>query len=139
MQDVVNLQPNVTKSSGSCDSDSASLRLTTDAEKTNLTLFFTLVSYCISQPYKTPLCHLSFAFIFTFFLPETATRWQQELEVNLFYDAVLLTCVALAVFLQNTTSNKYHLSEVSLSAAWPDMKGECTLPPSIHAGSLISD
>lgn len=64
LQDVVNLQPNLTKSSGSCDTDSASLRLTTDAEKTNLTLFFSL----------------------------------------------------------NTTSRKYHLSEVSLSAAWPDMK-----------------
>lgn len=64
VQDVVNLQPNVTKSSGSCDSDSASLQLTTDAEKTNLTFLFTL----------------------------------------------------------NITSNKYHLSEVSLSAAWPDMK-----------------
>ncbi|XP_038576736.1 lysosome-associated membrane glycoprotein 1b [Micropterus salmoides] len=64
VQDVVNLQPNATKSSGSCDSESASLRITADAEKTNLTLFFTL----------------------------------------------------------NTTSNKYHLSEVSLSAAWLDMK-----------------
>ncbi|XP_070770882.1 lysosome-associated membrane glycoprotein 1b [Enoplosus armatus] len=64
VQDVVNLQPNVSKISGSCDSDSASLRLSSDAEKTNLTFVFTL----------------------------------------------------------NTTSNKYHLSEVSLSAAWPDMK-----------------
>lgn len=33
-----------------------------------------------------------------------------------------------AVFsLQNTTSNKYHLSEVSLTAALPDMKGMQTL------------
>lgn len=64
VQEVMNLQPNVTKSSGSCDSESASLRLTTDGEKTNLTFIFTL----------------------------------------------------------NTTSNKYHLSEVSLSAAWTDMK-----------------
>nr|XP_046260516.1 lysosome-associated membrane glycoprotein 1b [Scatophagus argus] len=64
VQDIMNLQPNVTKSSGSCQQDSASLQLTTDAEKTNLTFFFTL----------------------------------------------------------NTTSSKYHLSEVSLSAAWPDMK-----------------
>lgn len=64
VQEVMNLQPNVTKSSGSCDSESASLRLTTDGEKTNLTFTFTL----------------------------------------------------------NTTSNKYHLSEVSLSAAWTDMK-----------------
>lgn len=39
--------------------------------------------------------------------------------------AVLLTSGDLAAFLQNTTSNKYHLSEVSLSAAWPDMKSEC--------------
>ncbi|XP_040005033.1 lysosome-associated membrane glycoprotein 1b [Xiphias gladius] len=64
VQEVVNLQPNMTKSSGSCESDSASLRLTTDAEKTNVTFTFTL----------------------------------------------------------NTTANKYHLSEVLLSAAWPDMK-----------------
>uniref|UniRef100_A0A8D3C6F1 Lysosome-associated membrane glycoprotein 1 n=1 Tax=Scophthalmus maximus TaxID=52904 RepID=A0A8D3C6F1_SCOMX len=64
VQDVVNIQPNMTKSSGSCFTDSASLRLTTDAQKTNLTFSFTL----------------------------------------------------------NTTSNKYHLSEVLLSAAWPDMK-----------------
>lgn len=64
VQEVMNLQPNLTKSSGSCDSESASLRLTTDGEKTNLTFIFTL----------------------------------------------------------NTTSNKYHLSEVSLSAAWTDMK-----------------
>ncbi|XP_041663356.1 lysosome-associated membrane glycoprotein 1b [Cheilinus undulatus] len=74
LQDVVNLQPNATKSSGSCEADSASLRLTTDADKTNLTFFFTL----------------------------------------------------------NTTSNKYHLSEVSLSAAWPDMKE----PFSTHNNSL---
>ncbi|XP_044072389.1 lysosome-associated membrane glycoprotein 1b [Siniperca chuatsi] len=74
VQDVVNLQPNVTKSSGSCDSERTSLRLTTDAEKTNLTFFFTL----------------------------------------------------------NTTSNKYHLSEVSLSAAWPDMKDHF----SVHNSSL---
>uniref|UniRef100_A0A8C9YBV8 Lysosome-associated membrane glycoprotein 1 n=1 Tax=Sander lucioperca TaxID=283035 RepID=A0A8C9YBV8_SANLU len=66
VQDVVNIQPNVTKHSGSCDPENATLRLSTDAEKTNLTFFFTL----------------------------------------------------------NTTSNKYHLSEVSLSAAWPDMKGD---------------
>lgn len=64
VRNIVNLQPNVTKSSGSCDTDTASLRLSTDAEKTNLNFFFSL----------------------------------------------------------NTTSNKYHLSNVSLSAAWPDMK-----------------
>ncbi|CAJ1079624.1 lysosome-associated membrane glycoprotein 1b [Xyrichtys novacula] len=62
--EVVNLQPNLTKSSGSCDKESASLKLTADGDKTNLTFFFTL----------------------------------------------------------NTTSNKYYLSEVSLSATWPDMK-----------------
>lgn len=64
VQDVMNLQPNLTKSSGSCDQERASLRLSTDAEKTNLTFFFTL----------------------------------------------------------NTTLNKYYLSEVMLSAVWPDMK-----------------
>ncbi|XP_074515043.1 lysosome-associated membrane glycoprotein 1b [Sebastes fasciatus] len=65
VQDVVNLQPNMTKGSGSCDPDNATLRLSMDAEKKiNLTFFFSL----------------------------------------------------------NTTTNKFHLSEVSLSAAWPDMK-----------------
>uniref|UniRef100_A0A8C7UFX8 Lysosomal associated membrane protein 1b n=1 Tax=Oncorhynchus mykiss TaxID=8022 RepID=A0A8C7UFX8_ONCMY len=63
VQDVLNLQPNVTKSSGSCDSDSATLLLMAE-EKTNLTFVFSL----------------------------------------------------------NATSSKYHLSGVTLSAAWPDMK-----------------
>lgn len=36
------------------------------------------------------------------------------------------------IFVLNTTSNKYHLNEVSLSAAWPDMKE----PISAHNGSL---
>ncbi|XP_045560525.1 lysosome-associated membrane glycoprotein 1 isoform X1 [Salmo salar] len=62
VQDVLNLQPNVTKSSGSCDSDSATLLLMAE-EKTNLTFLFSL----------------------------------------------------------NATSSKYHLSGVTLSAAWPDM------------------
>ncbi|XP_029315488.1 lysosome-associated membrane glycoprotein 1b [Cottoperca gobio] len=61
---IMNLQPNATKHSGSCGSDTASLRLSTDTENTNLTFVFTL----------------------------------------------------------NATSTKYHLSEVSLSAAWKDMK-----------------
>lgn len=43
VQEIVNIQPNLTKSSGSCDSDSASLQIKVDAEKTILTLFFTLV------------------------------------------------------------------------------------------------
>ncbi|XP_026152122.1 lysosome-associated membrane glycoprotein 1-like [Mastacembelus armatus] len=73
VQDVVNLQPNLTKSSGSCESDTASLQLTTDADKTILTFVFTL----------------------------------------------------------NTTSHKYHLSEVSLSASWPDKE-----PVSVHNRSL---
>ncbi|XP_077436416.1 lysosome-associated membrane glycoprotein 1b [Vanacampus margaritifer] len=63
VQDLVNIEPNTTKVSGSCDTDSAMLRIS-DADKTNLTFVFTL----------------------------------------------------------NTTSNKYHVSEISLSAAWPDMK-----------------
>ncbi|XP_042350542.1 lysosome-associated membrane glycoprotein 1b [Plectropomus leopardus] len=74
VQDVVNLRPNVTKFSGSCDQDNATLQLSTDAEKTNLTFTFTL----------------------------------------------------------NTTTSKYHLSEVSLSAGWPDMKD----PVSAHNRSL---
>ncbi|XP_060944542.1 lysosome-associated membrane glycoprotein 1b [Limanda limanda] len=73
VQEVVNIQPN-SNSSGSCKSDVATLTLTTDAEKTNLTFSFTL----------------------------------------------------------NTTSNKYHLSDVILSAAWPDMKD----PVSVHNNSL---
>ncbi|XP_068602149.1 lysosome-associated membrane glycoprotein 1b isoform X2 [Brachionichthys hirsutus] len=64
VQDVVNLQPNVTRVSGSCGSDSAALLLTADAGKTNLSFHFTL----------------------------------------------------------NATSSKYHLSELTLSALWPDMK-----------------
>ncbi|KAM7380359.1 hypothetical protein PAMP_003661 [Pampus punctatissimus] len=74
VQDVVNIQPNLTKSSGSCGPDFASLQLTTDAEKTNLTFFFTL----------------------------------------------------------NTTSNKYRLSGVSLSAILPNVKE----PFSAHNSSL---
>ncbi|XP_022058422.1 lysosome-associated membrane glycoprotein 1b [Acanthochromis polyacanthus] len=64
VRDIVNLQPNFTKSSGSCEAENATLRLTTDGDKTNLTFVFAL----------------------------------------------------------NTTSRKYHLREVSLSALWPDMK-----------------
>lgn len=61
--EVVNLQPNVTKSSGSCEADTATLKLTADDEKTNLTFFFSL----------------------------------------------------------NSTSSKYHMSGIALTAAWPDM------------------
>lgn len=68
LQEVVNLQPNATKSSGTCGAENASLKLTTDGDKTNLTFIFIL----------------------------------------------------------NTTSSKYHLSEVSLSATWPDMKDPLT-------------
>nr|XP_020504435.1 lysosome-associated membrane glycoprotein 1-like [Labrus bergylta] len=64
LQEVVNLQPNMTKSSGSCTEERAILKLTTDSDKTNLTFSFTL----------------------------------------------------------NTTTNKYHLSEVSLVAVRPDTK-----------------
>ncbi|XP_062258062.1 lysosome-associated membrane glycoprotein 1b [Platichthys flesus] len=74
VQEVVNIQPTATNSSGSCKSDIATLMLTTDAQKTNLTFSFTL----------------------------------------------------------NSTSNKYHLSNVSLSAAWPDMKD----PVSVRNNSL---
>ncbi|XP_034418189.1 lysosome-associated membrane glycoprotein 1b isoform X2 [Cyclopterus lumpus] len=63
VQDVVNLQPNLTKASGSCDLDRASLQLFTDE-----------------------LTHLNFTFTL------------------------------------NATSNKYHLSQVSLLVHWPDMK-----------------
>ncbi|KAM3862326.1 lysosome-associated membrane glycoprotein 1b [Diretmus argenteus] len=71
---VVNLQPSVTNSSGLCDTDSATLLLTADGEKTNLTFFFSL----------------------------------------------------------NTTSSKYYLSGVSLSAVWPDMRE----PFTAHNSSL---
>lgn len=63
-QDVVNINPNVTKSSGSCEADRAALLLTTDSDKTKISF----------------------------------------------------------VFILNTTSNKYHLAEVSLTAALPDVK-----------------
>lgn len=74
VQGVLNLQPNLTKSSGSCEQDTASLHLTADAEKTNVTFIFTL----------------------------------------------------------NATSSRYHLSEVSLSAVWTDMKE----PVSVRNASL---
>lgn len=47
----MNIQPNQTNSSGSCDTSSAVLKLTTDAAKTELTFVFTLVTYviCSSQ------------------------------------------------------------------------------------------
>ncbi|XP_061580574.1 lysosome-associated membrane glycoprotein 1b [Cololabis saira] len=61
---VVNIQPNVTKASGSCEQERAVLLLTTDGEKTNLSF----------------------------------------------------------VFILNSTSTKYHLSEVSLNATLPDVK-----------------
>ncbi|KAG7502598.1 hypothetical protein JOB18_023099 [Solea senegalensis] len=64
VQEIVNLQSNTTKSAGSCDTDSASLQLTSETQKIDLNFTFTL----------------------------------------------------------NTTSSKYHLSEVSLTAAWTDMK-----------------
>lgn len=63
LQQLMNIQPNVTNTTGSCEADSATLRLAS-ADQTNLTFVFTL----------------------------------------------------------NATSNKYHLSEVTLSALWPDMK-----------------
>ncbi|XP_077946362.1 lysosome-associated membrane glycoprotein 1b isoform X1 [Gasterosteus aculeatus] len=42
VQEVLNLRPNVTKASGSCESDRASLLLSSEAEKINLTFIFTL-------------------------------------------------------------------------------------------------
>ncbi|XP_072252847.1 lysosome-associated membrane glycoprotein 1b [Leuresthes tenuis] len=74
LQDVFNLNPNVTKVSGSCEPETARLRLTTDGDKTDLTFVFTL----------------------------------------------------------NTTSDKYHLSEVTLKAVVPDMKD----PFSVQNSSL---
>ncbi|XP_041858350.1 lysosome-associated membrane glycoprotein 1b [Melanotaenia boesemani] len=74
VHDVVNLKPNETKISGSCKSETASLQLTTDGDKTNLTFVFTL----------------------------------------------------------NTTSSKYHLNEVTLTAVWPGVKD----PISVKNSSL---
>ncbi|KAL0963514.1 hypothetical protein UPYG_G00307430 [Umbra pygmaea] len=39
---ILNLQPNLTRSSGSCDSESATLWLSTDENKTNLTFLFSM-------------------------------------------------------------------------------------------------
>ncbi|MED6234613.1 hypothetical protein ATANTOWER_016034 [Ataeniobius toweri] len=64
VQEVVNIKPNVTLASGSCEAERAVLELKTDANKTVLTFVFT----------------------------------------------------------QNTTSSKYHLSEVSLTTTVPDPK-----------------
>lgn len=74
VQNVVNINPNVTKHTGSCESDRAGLQLITDSDKTNLSFVFVL----------------------------------------------------------NTTSNKYHLAEVYLTTALPDMKE----PFSAHNVSL---
>ncbi|XP_028991640.1 lysosome-associated membrane glycoprotein 1b [Betta splendens] len=74
VQDVFNIQPNLTKSSGSCDSDTAILQLLSDGEKINLTFIFTL----------------------------------------------------------NTTSSKYHLGEVFLTAVLTDVKD----PFSVRNASL---
>uniref|UniRef100_A0A3Q2PIG4 Lysosome-associated membrane glycoprotein 1 n=1 Tax=Fundulus heteroclitus TaxID=8078 RepID=A0A3Q2PIG4_FUNHE len=65
VQEVVNIKPNVTLASGSCEAERAVLELKTDANATVLTFVFTL----------------------------------------------------------NSTSSKYHLSEVSLTTTVPDLKG----------------
>ncbi|XP_077584634.1 lysosome-associated membrane glycoprotein 1-like isoform X1 [Stigmatopora nigra] len=64
VRSVVNLEPNGTQASGSCEMDEAILQLSADAIKTNLTFLFT----------------------------------------------------------RNVTTNKYFVSEISLSADWPEMK-----------------
>lgn len=68
LQQLVNLQPNVTNSSGLCDSDSATLKLTTDAEKTNLTFVFTLVGCVIHLlPGTLQPCPRNLSFIYNVF------------------------------------------------------------------------
>lgn len=106
----MNIQPNLTKSSGSCDTSSALLKLSTDAEKTNLTFVFTLVTdFICPSPCIVP-CKLN-CFLLMYFLKQ-----------------LLGGVFNLDVFsLQNTTSNKYHLSEVYLIATLPDVKGMQTL------------
>lgn len=71
-QQVVNIQPNVTNSTGSCDADSATLILTS-TDKTNLTFVFTLVRYVYGpaasssrpSPYELLFIDRSMTFIFT--------------------------------------------------------------------------
>ncbi|XP_037542128.1 SPRY domain-containing protein 7b [Nematolebias whitei] len=74
VQEVVNIKPNETNASGSCDKEKAVLLLRAEGVKNDLTFTFTL----------------------------------------------------------NTTTSKYHLSKVSLKAAWPDMKA----PISVKNSSL---
>ncbi|PWA31273.1 hypothetical protein CCH79_00002622 [Gambusia affinis] len=63
VQEVVNIKPNATLASGSCDADRAVLELKTDANKTVLTFVFTQASLCI-----------------VLYFTHLATRWQRELD-----------------------------------------------------------
>lgn len=87
IQDVLNLNPNVTNSTGLCGASSATLVLT-QMQSTILTFNFTLVN-------------LTFCFV----------------NVTL----VIFTKLLSSSFgPQNSTTNKYHLSGVTLLANWSD-------------------
>lgn len=91
IQDVLNLNPNVTNSTGLCGASSATLVLT-QMQSTILTFNFTLVNLTL--------------FYFIFFVNVTL---------------VIFTKLLSSSFgPQNSTTNKYHLSGVTLLANWSD-------------------
>lgn len=93
IQDVLNLNPNVTNSTGLCGASSATLVLT-QMQSTILTFNFTLVNLTL------------FYFFFIFFVNVTL---------------VIFTKLLSSSFgPQNSTTNKYHLSGVTLLANWSD-------------------
>lgn len=102
VQEVLNLHPNLVKFSGSCDPDSATLILTED----NITLTFSFSLVCFASPriiYTNGLLNYSA------------------------YVGIIITYVICLFPFQNSTSNKYHLSGLELSAALPDMTSKSLL------------
>lgn len=104
IQALVNLNPKLVNSSGSCEASSASLILAQE-QSTMLNFTFTLV-----RP----------SLVFS-------ATWSVQFSC---------TCVhpAISSCSQNTTSNRYHLSGLTLLANWSDMTGvyfvtTSTLPP----------
>lgn len=74
------------------------------------------------------LCHLCRCRYYYDVLPTLATRWQLAVTCFPFWVTDFWRSYC---FSQNTTSNKYHLSEVSLSADWPALKGKSILPAAL--------
>lgn len=88
---MVNLTPNLTSSSGSCEASSATLILT-EQQTITLNFTFTLV--------RSSLLFCEFTYMVSLFFVYSTPLYSRP---------------------QNSTSNKYHLSAISLLANWPDM------------------